>query len=216
MDIPENESEKMNQIRFALPTFIGRRYGNAPAELSQPRSEDRGATFTFNASVRLTSKILEITSPSHGTDIVVQESQRLQGGSAPLYGTDVKLREPFPLDKEFVLSIQAETLDMPRCIAEVNTAEDTVALMLTLVPRLGAPDVDSQEYIFVVDRSGSMTSESRIDYAKDALKHLMKGLPSKNTFFNIVSFGNQHSSLWTKSVIYNRENLSAAVCISFH
>ncbi len=34
MDIPEDESEIMNQIRFRLPTFIGQRYGHAPAELS--------------------------------------------------------------------------------------------------------------------------------------------------------------------------------------
>ncbi|KLO09260.1 hypothetical protein SCHPADRAFT_916702 [Schizopora paradoxa] len=211
MDIPENESEMMNQIRFALPTFIGQRYGGGPAKLSQPHSSDKGATFSFIASVRLTSNILAITSPSHKSDVVVQETQRIQSGATSLYSTDIHLREPFPLDRDFVLSIQAERLDLPRCIAEVNTADQTVALMLTLVPRLGAPDVDSQEYVFVVDRSGSMGGESRILYARDALKHLMKGLPSKNTSFNIVSFGSHFSALWDKSVVYNRENVAAAI-----
>jgi len=211
MDIPENESEMMNQIRFSLPIFIGQRYGEAPAELSQRRSDDRSATFSFSAIVRLTSKVVEITSPSHRSDVVVQPAQRIQGGSAPLYSAEVGLRTPVQLDKEFVLSIQAEKLDMPRCVAEIDNTRNTVALMLTLVPRLGAPDVTSQEYIFLVDRSGSMKSESRMDYARDALKHLMKGLPSNNTSFNIVSFGTKYTSLWKKSAVYDRSNLASAV-----
>ncbi len=148
MDIPEDESEIMNQIRFRLPTFIGQRYGHAPAELSQPRSEDSGATFTFSASVKMTSKIIDITSPSHPSSMVVQTSQRIQRGSAPLYGTQVDLRAPVKLDRDFVLSIQAEKLDRPRCFAEIDNVKNTVALMLTLVPRLGAPDITSQEYVF--------------------------------------------------------------------
>lgn len=181
VDIPENESEKMNQIRFSLPTFIGHRYGHAPAELSQPRSDDRGATFSFRANVKLTSKIIGITSPSHPMDITVHSSHLIQHGSAPLYASQVELLAPVRLDRDFILSIQAEKLDMPRCFAEIDNAKDTVALMLTLVPRLGAPDVTSQEYIFVLDRSGSMTSENRIEYAKETLKHLITGLPKSNT-----------------------------------
>lgn len=210
MAIPEAESELMNQIRFVIPTYIGQRYGTVPAEFSVPRSDDRKATFSFNAVIRLTSKIIEVTSPTHNSDVVVQPSQRLQGGSAPLYGSEVHLRAPVDLDKEFVLFIQAEKLGTPRCIAEIDAKKHTVALSLTLVPRFGAPNVESQEYIFLVDRSGSMAG-SRIDCAKDTLKHLLKGLPSNSTFFNIISFGTEFSPMWYSSVIYNRYNLAAAV-----
>ncbi len=209
MDIPEDESEIMNQIRFRLPTFIGQRYGHAPAELSQPHSGDGSATFSFRASVKMTSNIIEITSPSHVSNIVVQPTQRIQRGSAPLYGTQVDLRAPVRLDRDFILSIEVEKLGEPRCFAEVDNVKNTVALMLRLVPRLGVRDVPSQEYIFVVDRSGSMTLENRVEYAKDTLKHLIAGLPPVNTYFNVVSFGTSFTPMWTLSVAYLPNKASA-------
>lgn len=116
-----------------------------------------------------------------------------------------------PFDRDLVLSIQSEKLDAPRCVAEVDEKAQTVALSLTTVPRFGAPIIKSQEYIFLIDRSGSMGADYRIDYAKDALRHLIKGLPTQNTVFNIISFGSEHSSLFTKSVNYARNTVQQAV-----
>ncbi|EMD34616.1 hypothetical protein CERSUDRAFT_125208 [Gelatoporia subvermispora B] len=206
--VPDDESALMNQIRFALPTYIGERYGAAPAEVSQERSSDKAAMLSFRATIFLTSKVVGVTSPSH--DIIVGTSKKIQSKPAPLYSTTVQLRDPTPFDQDLVLSIQAEKLDAPRCVAEVDEIAKTVAVSLTLVPRFGAPDVDSQEYVFLIDRSGSMDWEYRIDYAKDALQHLIKGLPSDNTYFNIVSFGSSHSSFATTSVKYDRQSVSNA------
>lgn len=86
-----------------------------------------------------------------------------------------------------------------------------MALSLTTVPRFGAPTVESQEYVFLIDRSASMQDEYRMDYAKDALHHLIKGLPTSNTLFNIVSFGSKHSSLWGASIAYERRAVQEAV-----
>ncbi|KLO07314.1 hypothetical protein SCHPADRAFT_654222 [Schizopora paradoxa] len=213
MDIPENECEKMDQIRFALPTFIGERYGHAPAELSRTRSDDRGASFTFTAKVKMTSQIMGITSPSHPNEIAVQSSRQIRHGPAPLYATQVHLLAPMRLDRDFILSIQAEKLNVPRCFAEIDNASNSVALMLTLVPRLGAPDVTSQEYIFVLDRSGSMSGENRIEYAKETLKHLMAGLPTSNSYFNIVSFGMRYAPMWNRSVEYLTNKATAVAAI---
>ncbi|EIW62130.1 uncharacterized protein TRAVEDRAFT_117138 [Trametes versicolor FP-101664 SS1] len=207
--VPDDESILLNQIRFAIPTFIGKkRYGTAPPELSQGRSSDDSATLSFNATVQLTSKIIGITSPSHEID--VEPSTRIQSRPAPLYSTTVKLRKPAPFDRDLVISIQAEKLDAPRCVAEVDEKARTVALSLTTVPRFGAPTVESQEYVFLIDRSGSMRDEYRMDYAKDALHHLIKNLPTSNTLFNIVSFGSKHSSLWGASIAYERRAVQEA------
>lgn len=118
-----------------------------------------------------------------------------------------------PFDRDLVISIQSEKLDAPRCVAEVDEKAQTVALSLTTVPRFGAPIIKSQEYIFLIDRSGSMGADYRIDYAKDALRHLIKGLPTQNTVFNIISFGSEHSSLFTKSVNYARNTVQQAVSL---
>ncbi|KAI0634382.1 hypothetical protein C8Q77DRAFT_1055509 [Trametes polyzona] len=207
--VPDDESDLLNQIRFAIPTFIGKqRYGAAPRELSQGLSSHDKATLSLKATVQLTSRIIGITSPSHEVD--VEPSRRIQSRPAPLYGTTVKLRNPARFDRDVVLSIQAEKLDAPRCVAEVDETARTVALSLTIVPRFAAPTVQSQEYIFVVDRSGSMGVDGRIEYARDALGHLVKSLPTENTSFNIVSFGSDHSSLWDTCVAYDWNSVQQA------
>jgi len=66
------------------------------------------------------------------------------------------------------------------------------------------------EFVFIVDRSGSM-SGSRIDAAKEALLLLLKSLPV-GCSFNVVSFGNEHSLLFSDgSRPYSKESLDEAL-----
>jgi uncharacterized protein with von Willebrand factor type A (vWA) domain len=53
------------------------------------------------------------------------------------------------------------------------------------------------EYIFLLDRSGSM-SGNRMEKAKSALILFLKSLP-EDTYFNIVSFGNNSKNIFDKS-----------------
>ncbi|KAH7094025.1 von Willebrand factor type A domain-containing protein [Auriculariales sp. MPI-PUGE-AT-0066] len=82
-------------------------------------------------------------------------------------------------------------------------------MSLTLVPRFAAAPIPSQEYIFLVDRSGSM-SGGRIRAVRDALQIMVRSLPSKGSTFNIFSFGDRYDSLWKTSVEYNKETVEAA------
>ncbi len=65
------------------------------------------------------------------------------------------------------------------------------------------------EFIFVVDRSGSMSGK----YIKEAAETLMlflKSLPEACSF-NIVGFGSRFEKLFPESVPYNQSNLDKAI-----
>jgi hypothetical protein len=91
------------------------------------------------------------------------------------------------LEKDVVILISSQKLDHPRCsveryLASEGADETTDAYALTLVPRFNLPPLAGQEYVFLVDRSGSMAG-SRMTQVKAALQIMLKSLPSKNTAF---------------------------------
>jgi cobalamin biosynthesis protein CobT len=83
-------------------------------------------------------------------------------------------------------------------------------MQLTMVPKFKLPPIPAQEFIFVVDRSGSM-SGARIETAKRTLKILLRMLPSSLTTFNIVSFGTRADSIWPSSQGYTQDTLDYGV-----
>ena len=65
------------------------------------------------------------------------------------------------------------------------------------------------EYLFVLDRSGSMSGSS-ITLAKDAAIVFVKSLP-KNSLFNIISFGSGYEFMFPESVKNNEEGIENAI-----
>lgn len=65
------------------------------------------------------------------------------------------------------------------------------------------------EYIFIIDRSGSMNG-SPITLAVQALKLFLHSL-SLGSRFNVYSFGSRYSKLFDSSVEYNEANLEQAI-----
>lgn len=65
------------------------------------------------------------------------------------------------------------------------------------------------EFIFLIDRSGSMSGE-RIVLARQSLLLFLASIPPGSRF-NIYSFGSNYSALFKdRSAIYNEENYKAA------
>ncbi|XP_042372951.1 von Willebrand factor A domain-containing protein 5A-like, partial [Plectropomus leopardus] len=73
------------------------------------------------------------------------------------------------------------------------------------------------EFVFLLDRSGSMessmdntASQDRISSAKDTLLLLLKSLPM-GCYFNIYSFGSSYEHIFPKSVAYSEKTMEEAL-----
>ncbi|KAJ7041150.1 von Willebrand factor type A domain-containing protein [Mycena alexandri] len=219
-----SEDEENDSVRFHLPVHVGVRYGQAPMALS-PRNPfassfsssaftlSSGTPFlTLSISVESTAPISKIGSPSHAVSTELGPDPSLPNFKELPFSNyaRVSLSSDSPLDKDFVLTVKSAGLDAPRCIAELHPEHDTVGMALTFVPRFKLPDVARQEFIFIVDRSGSMEGP-RLAAARKALIVLLRSLPRKDTLFQIISFGFDASPLWKNgSRAYNQETLEEA------
>jgi hypothetical protein len=65
------------------------------------------------------------------------------------------------------------------------------------VPPIGSSESSKQEYIFVLDCSGSM-SGYRIAQANECLKLILHSLPSAG-YFNLARFGSRCDPMWQSS-----------------
>ena len=200
------DGDQTDQVRLQLPVCIGERYGRLPEGMVDAKTVPP-ERIRIAAGVHMRGTIQSITSPSHPSLSVV-DSGSFEAG-IDLHGRTAHYHSLDFLSQDFVLSIKAEGLDAARCFAE-RGADGTVALQLTVAPQVKLPPIPSQEYIFLVDRSGSMGGD-RIETAIHALVMLLRALPRKGTSFNVFSFGSTCDSLWPESMPYNETTLKEAV-----
>lgn len=96
----------------------------------------------------------------------------------------------------------------------IQSNGEDYAAMLSFIPYCtDQQDIDDYEpageFLFIVDRSGSM-SGNRIELAKEAACLFLKSLTSQSKF-NIISFGDVFSFLYPDSVLANSANVSDAI-----
>ena len=71
----------------------------------------------------------------------------------------------------------------------------------------------SANFLFIVDRSGSMWGD-RIQMAKESLIYFLKSLPNTNSKFNIISFGSTYEKVFDNFVEITEDNINNAIDIS--
>ncbi|CAK5265029.1 unnamed protein product [Mycena citricolor] len=202
-----------DEIRFQMPMCVGERYGPPPSALEGASDPSSSTRIRITAHIQTSGTIDHITSPSHPNEIT-QSRYETGLGRASRRRVTVNYRSKNFLECDFVLVVRAEGLDEPRCFAELyrdpkGRHSDTLALQFTVVLNKKLPSVSRQEFVFVVDRSGSMGG-ARIETAKSTLGLLLRMLPNENTSFNVFSFGSKYSSLWSNSQPYNASTLQNA------
>ncbi|KAG8808602.1 hypothetical protein FRC17_003876 [Serendipita sp. 399] len=212
VSIVPHDGSSPQALRITMPTAIAPRYGTPPTNI--PWFHNAQNCFELSVSVQMSKPITSVSSPSHPIGLTLGCHQRELAGDHDPSKAFVYLGESTMLDKDIVIIISAQGLDTPRCSIErwlkgEGAEETTDAYALTLVPKFDLPALPRQEYIFLVDRSGSMKGK-RITAVKAALQILLRSLPSRDTSFNIVSFGSKFTSLWLHSQAYSAESMEEA------
>jgi len=164
--------------------------------------QDRSERFSLELDVATRSRVLSITSQRH----------RLTSDIASdALSAKVTLVETAPhLLHDVVVGLRLEQGHAPRAIIETSEVAGVGdAAMVTLCPEFPVSHTPA-EFIFVVDRSGSMDG-SKIAHAREAMQLFLKSLPT-GCVFNIVGFGSHHEVLFRdKSRGYEASSVDAAM-----
>ena len=91
--------------------------------------------------------------------------------------------------------LDEEQKDFDKNITEIDDHDD--------------PEVANGEFIFILDRSGSMGGD-RIKSAIAALALFIRSIPP-NSKFNIISFGTSHLAMYSSSIKFNNANMEDAL-----
>ncbi|KAK7682854.1 hypothetical protein QCA50_014239 [Cerrena zonata] len=200
------DDDVKDRIRFQLPMYVGSRYGDPPSGIITAFQAEPTTRVSIRATIRTQGAITKVSSPTHAQLKLTsgQGEQDTSNEASVLYESQMFLQE------DFVLLVDADGLENARGFIERHPSQkDSFAVQLTVVPRFSFPPLPSQEYIFLVDCSGSMRGD-RIVTASQSLSALLKSLPRKGTLFNIFRFGTTCTSLFESSRTYDESNLRYA------
>jgi hypothetical protein len=135
-------------LRITIPTAIAPRYGIAPTNIPW-FGKNSNNRFDLTVAVQMSKPVTSVSSPSHPIGLVLGSAEKeLQGNYEPSMAF-VHLGDSAFLDKDIVIVISAQGLDVPRCSVErwlsTEGAEETTdAYALTLVPKFDLPALPSQ------------------------------------------------------------------------
>lgn len=225
--VSELQREINRAVKLTLPTVLNPRYHQATSIQNRPvfsgfgfspnplqqqpdqftESGKGGYSFSLSISIQSQFKIDKIESETPELTVSIEEPDKLSAQAS--YAT-----EDCKLSTDLTLYIQYEDDSQPTAIIERGSAgQDGIMksdmLLLNFYPEFQEITSKCGEFIFVIDRSGSMAG-SNILNAVQTLMLLVKSL-RVGCYFNIVSFGSSYSTLFQRSVIYNKENMTIAV-----
>jgi von Willebrand factor type A domain len=210
-----SDDDEIDTVRFQLSTHVRARYGAPPTSALYHDSIPRGP-LSITVDIEMPGDILDVTSWNHNPLVDIPTPHAGRAGRVVRKQFDAA---DFDYAQDVLLTVHALGLGRPRCFVEQLSHEEnalrsvvgpTTAFALTVVPRFDIKVRLAQEYIFLIDRSGSMTG-SNIEMAKQALELLMNQLPPTNSMFNIYSFGSSFHAMWSESQPYTQATLFQAV-----
>ncbi|CAF4316770.1 unnamed protein product [Rotaria sp. Silwood2] len=196
-----------SRIRFVIPTTIAPRYNpdkggiNSPVGTTSKYVQLVPYTIELNCRVEKVN-VSRISSTSHPIQIEV--------GQENVYILELAQRNTH-LDRDILIDI-----DLISDRSNTIVAVEPGAAMASFTPieedcqRAMNNLETTNEFIFVIDCSGSMEDENKIGLAREALLLFLKSLPV-DCHFNIIRFGSKQKALFNEiTAIYNEENAKKA------
>ena len=210
--VTELEFVQGSNIRFVVPTTIAPRYNPGKGGVGSPAGTSSKYVQSSPYSIDLRCQIdkmgrsadeyiARINSPSH--PIQVDFAQ------AAFYLITLSQANTH-LDRDILINIELSS-KRTNSIAAVEPG----AVMAVFTPteedcRHGSKDEQTNEFLFVVDCSGSMQDENKIGLARQAMLLFLKSLPV-DCYFNVIRFGSTHKNLFPEvTAIYNESNACKA------
>lgn len=167
----------------------------------------------IHAEIQSPSTIDFLRSPSHPLNI-----KYTPDGKTAFIDLDVT-QEFFP-DREFILLYRNQEINTPQVLLGYDNSDPEMpyAAQLTFFPNFNTESPEETynnflknklhefkfnqtnirgEYIFIIDRSGSMDG-SRIQITRATLTNLLDQLP-EDSYFNIISFGSSYKMMFNGS-----------------
>ncbi|XP_078604302.1 von Willebrand factor A domain-containing protein 5A-like isoform X2 [Branchiostoma floridae x Branchiostoma japonicum] len=211
--VAELPVEADSSLKFVLPGVLNPRYSSdtGAAAYDDTYMAPTGDVVTSEAPYKLKLKV-NVSSPNSIDKIESPKSSIdvTYGGTS----AQVKLKDDHKLDSDVELYVHYKDKHRPFAVTELGQGTDGFmadhTVMLTFLPDLSREDLVANcgEFIFILDRSGSM-SGNKIKNARETLLLFLKSLPI-GCYFNIVGFGSRHESLFKGSEKYDNKSLKTA------
>ncbi|XP_040275549.1 von Willebrand factor A domain-containing protein 5A-like [Bufo bufo] len=214
-------------IRFVLPAVLNPRYTpkDQPVSVTATRPQvpigEIPYTLSLSAHFQSAFGIVKIVSNCDISPVEYTNEDKTAAKVSLAEGhkfeRDVELLAYYSEVNKPSVTVEADAAKEPKSSGSLMT--EPVA-MLNFYPSFPAVQEQTNcgEFIFVVDRSGSMecamnskpNAPQRIDSAKETLILLLKSLPL-GCYFNIFGFGSRFESFFTESKEYTQQSMEEAV-----
>uniref|UniRef100_A0A8C2FXW1 von Willebrand factor A domain containing 5A n=1 Tax=Cyprinus carpio TaxID=7962 RepID=A0A8C2FXW1_CYPCA len=214
-------------LRFCLPAVLNPRYTPAASAAGVPEVSSASVipyTLSLRVEVRSSDRISRLESSCPLDPLEFLDAQHTHAS--------VNLSPGHLFDKDVELFLYYENSHQPSAVVKkisslflfsyYRSLMGDPALMISLYPEFPADVMSSLasqgEFIFVVDRSGSMDcrmhhgndAQMRIESARDTLLLLLKSLPM-GCYFNIYGFGSCFECFFPQSVVYSEVTMEEAL-----
>ncbi|CAF2911440.1 unnamed protein product [Rotaria sp. Silwood2] len=200
-------------IRFVIPTTIAPRYNSRNKRIISSVNTKSKYFQSLPYIIEFRCRIEKIYGPN--------QVQYIAGLNSSSHHVDIDLsvhdayivtfaQKNTYLDRDILLDIKLSdkrantfvVVESNAAMAAVTPFEEDCYLTLN--------NKQINEFIFILDCSGSMKNENKIGLAREAMLFFIRNLPT-NCYFNIIKFGAKYSCLFNESTaFYNNINIRIA------